>query len=150
MKATLIAACVLGMFSSLCAEVFVFERGKSPPKNTKPNGLKGIREHLKEICGTDTYLHTDRGDIWLREEAWRDKDGRFTIGWESEDGEVQKVYFYQGTPKWQSGQMKPLQWSRDGVIKIDLKTGKLAGAKNSEQTTGRPATSPESNSEGND
>ena len=110
-------------FSS--AQVLVLTKGQVLPDNARPFGLKGMREFLKQIDEGTVWLNTSEGDISCEYLAWQDKRGRFTIGWDLENGAVQQVYYYKGTPEWKRGKMRAMKWPRSGSIFVDLESGEL-------------------------
>lgn len=145
MNTTLIAGIALLMASVSSAEVLVLLKGKPLPENARPSGLKGMRESLIQIDEGREWLNTSKGDINREYMAWRDKKGRFTIGWDLEEGRVESVYYYKGGPEWERGKMVPVKWPRCGSISIDLQSGQLLKKKPAEQDgAGQAPTAPES------
>ena len=113
-----------------CGNVLVFKQGGVLPKNARPEVL---RKSMVQITNEEVWLNTNVGDILDEYYAWRDKEGRFTIGWDLEYGKILRVYYYKGTPRWQRGQMVPIKWPRSNTIAIDVERGMASTPTNAEQ-----------------
>ncbi|MES2921339.1 MAG: hypothetical protein V4819_07325 [Verrucomicrobiota bacterium] len=133
MKRAVIAVLSFLMASIASAEVFVLTKGAGPPERDRPRGMDGMREIFDGVENSDVWLNTDKGDILWQYRAWKDKAGRFTIGWKLEEGRIVEVYYSKGTPKWDGPKMTPMKWPVSNSISIDLESGALVDTKPAEQ-----------------
>ena len=95
----------------------MFKQGGALPKKARTEEL---RKSMVQISNEEAWLNTNVGDIHDEYYAWRDREGRFTIGWDLEDGKILRVYYYKGTPRWQREKMVPIKWPRSNTIAIDV------------------------------